>query len=67
MKATISANSCLKIVPENETEAYALRCWNQSQSDDSLLDRGVLHCAYNELDTSALVAVVNPCALGTIN
>ena len=57
MKAAISANGCLKITPENETEAYALRCWHQSQSDNSLLERGVLHCAYDELDTSALVAV----------
>jgi hypothetical protein len=51
MKATISANGCLKIVPESETEAYALHCWHQSQSDDSLLERGVLHCAYSEIDS----------------
>ena len=30
MKATISANGILKILPETEVEAYALKCWGEN-------------------------------------
>jgi hypothetical protein len=45
MKATILKDGTLKVVPENETEAYALRCWGEKKDVPS-----VLHVAYDEIE-----------------
>lgn len=42
MKATILQDGTLEVVPENGTEAFALRCWLEKQS--------ALRIAYDEIE-----------------
>jgi hypothetical protein len=35
MRATIDSTGCLTVVPENETEAYALRCFQEKFDSDT--------------------------------
>ena len=46
MKAEIDATGMLTITPETPTDAYALRCWSQSQQGQPMT-KGVLFPDYN--------------------
>ena len=46
MKAEIDASGQLTITPETPTDAYALRCWSQSQQGQPMT-KGVLLPDYN--------------------
>ena len=42
MKAEISERGNLRIIAENETEAWALKCWFTAHNDQQLIERPVL-------------------------